>query len=457
MEIDLRKRKALPSTSKNHGSGDEDPFASSDNDKDTNYVDESASEESISTPNKRRKLNLKKKTIKQGKQLTAKDRIVRLKNKFVSKSKKSKEQNNETEHSSVVLAENVKENLDYMFGDDDSEKVPQIRSDENTIVGPSCQQTESPNDKDITTINQTSALLEMNRMIIGQVSTLVEEVISMRKQLARMEAKGTFGQECSEKIETFIDFDAEMAMEGLPLKTIDAVIDLEGKLRMSTEYRKKLVFTFFNNIYYYPLSIAFANTHFICYIAFQIGILSIINGLNSKKKGHQIVTSIVDAIIHPQIQSLYTWTGKSGEKSTKKHAFDELKEMVSLIHATCMRTDPSYSSADCKKDLTYKVLKYSSSRWREIENKLNNKTISVRDHGTVIMSTTTVSLNDRGQSNTASINDSDTNYKPIDHTSMNEFSCPANTSLLNNFDANKMISTFLLPILTNLQKNTKQN
>lgn len=179
--------------------------------------------------------------------------------------------------------------------------------------------------------------------------------------------------------------------------------------------------------------------------------------MNSKKKGHQIITSIVDAIIHPQIQSLYTWTGKSGEKTTKKHAFDELKEIVSLIHATCMRTDPSYSLADCKKDLTYKVLKYSSSRWREIEHKLNNKTISVEDHGTIIMSTKTVSSNDRVQSNTASMNGSDTNYKLVDHTSMENFACPANTSLLNNFDANKMISTFLLPILTNLQNNAKQN
>lgn len=273
MEIDLRKRKALPSTSKNHGSSGEDPFASSDTDNDANYVDESASEESISTPNKRRKLNLKKKTIKQGKQLTAKDRIVRLKNKFVSKSKKSKERNNETEHSSVVLAENTKENLDYMFGDDDREKVPQIRSDENAKIGPSCHQTESLNDVDITTINQTSALLEMNRMIIGQVSELVKEVISMRNQLARMEAKGIFGQECREKIETFIDFDSEMAMEGLPLKTTDTVIDFEEKLKMSTEYRKKLVFTFLNNIYYYSISIALAIAHFIRNIAFQIGIL----------------------------------------------------------------------------------------------------------------------------------------------------------------------------------------
>lgn len=245
MEIDLRKRKAVPSTSKSHGSSDEDPFASSDNDRDTNYVDESASEESISTPNKKRKLNSKKKTIKQGKQLTAKDRIVRLKNKFVSNSKKSKEKYNATEHSSAVLSKNAKENLDYLFGDDDGEEGPRIRSDENAIVEPSCQQTEFLNDKDITTINQTSSLLEMNKMIIGQVSELVREVIAMRKQLARMEAKGTFGQECNEKIETFIDFDEEMTVEGLPLKTIDAVTDLERRLIMSTECRKKLVFTFF--------------------------------------------------------------------------------------------------------------------------------------------------------------------------------------------------------------------
>lgn len=184
--------------------------------------------------------------------------------------------------------------------------------------------------------------------------------------------------------------------------------------------------------------------------------------MNSNKKGHQIITSIVDAIIHLQAQSKYTWTGKSSEKTKKKHAFDELKEIVSLIHATCMQTDPSYSSADCKRDLTYRVLKYSASRWREIQNKQKNKSTFSQDQSNIIMSTRTIPSKEECQSNSGCMDKLLTNDKPIMLASSSDLLHQSNSQSINslqsyNFDANKMISTLLLPIVTNLQSNAKQN
>lgn len=193
--------------------------------------------------------------------------------------------------------------------------------------------------------------------------------------------------------------------------------------------------------------------------------MSLINGLNGNKKGHQIVTSIVDTIIHPQIQTEYTWTGKSGGKSTKKHAFAELEQVVSLVHATCLQTDPSYSSAECRKDLTYKVLKHSSSRWRDIQNKQNGKTNFMDDQSTIIISTMTDSSNERCQSNKderVSNQNSDcvekavTNSKQDVASSSSENMAP-NTLLPDNFDANKVISTLLWPIFATLQSDSKKN
>lgn len=43
-------------------------------------------------------------------------------------------------------------------------------------------------------------------------------------------------------------------------------------------------------------------------------------------------------------------------------AFNEYKEIIGIIHATCRSADSSYSLKDCESDLTYKVFKYANTK-----------------------------------------------------------------------------------------------
>lgn len=88
-----------------------------------------------------------------------------------------------------------------------------------------------------------------------------------------------------------------------------------------------------------------------------------INGENIRKKGHDIISSVVDALIHPQIQAECTWSGKTNVSSKKKLAFSQFKEIIGVIHFTCRRADSNYSLKDCEENLIYKILKHAVKRW----------------------------------------------------------------------------------------------
>lgn len=135
-------------------------------------------------------------------------------------------------------------------------------------------------------------------------------------------------------------------------------------------------------------------------------------------------------MIHPKIQTQYTWTGKSCDKTSKKHAFDELKEIIGVIHNVCLRADSNYSLIDCKKDLTYKVLKYSSSRWRDMQSKQSQP---LGNGNECLISTLT------------------------EPTTQNSLFDSKNQTIHKNLDANQIISNLLAPILANYQNNTKKN
>lgn len=87
-----------------------------------------------------------------------------------------------------------------------------------------------------------------------------------------------------------------------------------------------------------------------------------INGQTGEKKGGKIINSVVDAIIDPKNQFQFSWTGRSSAGSKTKVAFNEYKEIISVIHAVCRLADSSYSRKECEQDLTYKVFKYANAK-----------------------------------------------------------------------------------------------
>lgn len=94
----------------------------------------------------------------------------------------------------------------------------------------------------------------------------------------------------------------------------------------------------------------------------QVSLLSVINGSDGSKRGHDIISSVVDAIITPAVQAQFTWTGKS-DKNHKKQRFDENTEIIGVIFIVCRQADEKYAKSDCIHDLTYKVFKNAHQRW----------------------------------------------------------------------------------------------
>lgn len=76
------------------------------------------------------------------------------------------------------------------------------------------------------------------------------------------------------------------------------------------------------------------------------------------KKGEKIVKSLFDTVICRDIQTLFTWTGKSASGANTKLAFNVNTEIIGTIHAVIRRADPSYSVKQCEYDLKYRVFKH---------------------------------------------------------------------------------------------------
>lgn len=95
----------------------------------------------------------------------------------------------------------------------------------------------------------------------------------------------------------------------------------------------------------------------------QVQLLMVINGTDGLKSGQDIILSVVDAIVQPSTQALYTWTGKTNNKTQKKEQFSELKHIHGLIYAVCRMADDKYTRAEFTNHLVYKVCKYAHIRW----------------------------------------------------------------------------------------------
>lgn len=211
--------------------------------------------------------------------MTPLQRIDRLKKKIVSKQLVNAR--NDTTIQSVPVA-NVSvsntaenqhpaetpssiENMDIYFVEDDDRIVQdetngaatshQISNESTDIVLNS-----RGNDQSKKTIeNSTSESTDIRTMLItlnGKIDDMNGEIFSLRRQIARVEAKTTIHQKpnethrTSEMDDAFLDFEATLAAEGLPIRSINGVNALENRLKdtaySASSYRQKLVCIFFD-------------------------------------------------------------------------------------------------------------------------------------------------------------------------------------------------------------------
>lgn len=74
--------------------------------------------------------------------------------------------------------------------------------------------------------------------------------------------------------------------------------------------------------------------------------------------------SVVDSLIRPESQYLFSWTGKGGVGITKT-AFEDYTEIIALVFAICHRADNKYTMANCMHDLKYTMCKNGNAVQRK--------------------------------------------------------------------------------------------
>lgn len=219
------------------------------------------------------------------KQLTPKQRIDRLKRKVASK---RTTQNDESVYVSVspvidstgktimpvTAPGETQETYDHYFVDESGRLVLDDTIDmamnENGII--STPQISSQNsvefqlESTIETVNRqdTSESTDIRHLLTtlnGKFDDLNGQIIGLKRQVARLEAKSTMCRNPNEAIsihendDTFVDFDSALAAEGLPAKSLELVFALENRLKNTafntSSYRQKLVSQPYTHTYVY--------------------------------------------------------------------------------------------------------------------------------------------------------------------------------------------------------------
>lgn len=367
------KRSAKPDSfnragSSSDGSMTKDPFHSSDDDRDSDYVLPTKRMKTAPQPNLKpsnaRGKNKTKKLSNKKEHLTAAQRIARLNRKSEQFNKISQARNdlNPTEMNGRSADPSV--NLDDMFDMEKGNDTEVIMCDKSNdfITGQKIDALSCKNEAANSAIidgyhdfanssmifvpstpqasHEYSDLVQMIQQMRDQITDLAHDITILRKQVARVEMKSTpmcsFGNSSrpgsSNSLidpDMLFDFEGTLSREGLPLKTCAEINQFELKLK-GDEYRTKLI-------------------TFLC----------VLNGESGTKKGSKIIKQLFDAIIDGEIKTSFSWTGKSAT-GKNKIAFSEYKEIINLIYAVVRHADGQYTMNDCEHDLTYKVLKYAA-------------------------------------------------------------------------------------------------
>lgn len=247
---------------------EEDPFENGDDsERDQNY-----------TPSpKKRKVHSEKLKLKTTKDrvLTPKERIMRLKNKTEKYEANKQSSNSVSAENSAINKTATKglHNYDAFFVGVQSTSVNNSNLDpgkansstSNTSV--TILQEEVTNSEAISLSHKMDSICELStterfkessnmensqmaRMLlslVAKVEQLTDEVHSMRRQMARMEAKSTLNSTengasriMDREESVFLNYDASLLAEGLPVRNVDDVERLETKLKQQP-YRQKLV------------------------------------------------------------------------------------------------------------------------------------------------------------------------------------------------------------------------
>lgn len=218
------------------------------------------------------------------------------------------------------------ENFDALFDLCTNENIPPI---ENNAPSIEVQPVASVMEPAESILN--AAILKMQI----QMEELVRSNNLIRKQLCRLELKSFAGPSSNINVNSdeLLDLQEALAQQGLPLKSKIEVDNFETKLRNQKEFRRK-----------------------------TISLLSALNGVSGDKIGSKVIQSIVDEIIEPTSQHLFSMTGKSGIGQPRKVAFENYSELIGVIFATCLQADKTYSLKLCTHDLTYKILKRGNAK-----------------------------------------------------------------------------------------------
>lgn len=208
------------------------------------------------------------------KKLTPRERIERLKRKTLQRNTESAlkttavTNNPSTSQAHFIdldLSRDSGENLDSLFEDLEEDRDAISRNEHNTFDHKSVEATNVTSTED-TNKNEDSNNNAMNldlhnfiRSLNGKIDDLSSEILALRKQIARMEAKSMYqwnrNSACAQNSgaplgnDIFLDFESSLSAEGLPIKSFDGVIALEAKLKETSRnemsYRKTLVRGFF--------------------------------------------------------------------------------------------------------------------------------------------------------------------------------------------------------------------
>lgn len=102
-----------------------------------------------------------------------------------------------------------------------------------------------------------------------------------------------------------------------------------------------------------------------------MNVLQKIGGTNVR--GDLLIEPVYHAIIAPKFSASITWSGRAGKGKAKKIALSKYGRIVQIIASVCNKADERYTTEKCTRDLKYKVIKYSQSRFGESDNENENE------------------------------------------------------------------------------------
>lgn len=85
--------------------------------------------------------------------------------------------------------------------------------------------------------------------------------------------------------------------------------------------------------------------------------LTQIHGKSGTLDAKKLIKSLVLRVISPETLALFTWTGKTQNKGSRKFALKKYKRLTELLYEVLRAADSRYSMAYFSKDMVTKVMK----------------------------------------------------------------------------------------------------